>query len=158
GEALRIESEVKRLGVDAPGEWLAMAQEARRRQVPESESGALGHRALRAKLATATNQAELKTLNEQIEAFLPDAAGDKESGRVNLAQWEKAYADDAANTYRQAPPHVRKGFDRRLWADTTVRLLEIQAAQDLPTAIAVADRAAGSVPERPTLAVNIVEK
>ena len=30
GEALRIESEMKRLGVDAPREWLAMAKEARR--------------------------------------------------------------------------------------------------------------------------------
>ena len=71
GEALRIESDMKRMGVDAPAEWLAMAQEARQRQVPESESGALGHRAFRAKLAAATGEAELKTLIEQIEAFFP---------------------------------------------------------------------------------------
>ena len=31
GEAFRIESDMKRLGVDAPAEWLAMAHEARRR-------------------------------------------------------------------------------------------------------------------------------
>ena len=49
GDALRIESEMKRLGVDAPGEWLAMAQDARRRNVPEPEPSALGHRALKAK-------------------------------------------------------------------------------------------------------------
>ena len=42
GDALRIEADVKRLAVDAPEEWLAMAQEARRRQVPEPEPSALG--------------------------------------------------------------------------------------------------------------------
>ena len=117
---------MKRLGVDAPAEWLAMAQEARRRQVPESDSGALGHRAFRAKLAAATSEAELKTLIEQIEAFFPDAAADKESGRVNLARWETAVRRRSrGHLSRRTPPHVRKGLDRRLWADATVRLLEI---------------------------------
>jgi hypothetical protein len=160
GEALSIESKVKRLGVDAPAEWLAMAQDARRRQVPESDSGALAHRAFRAKLAAATSEAELKTLIEQIEAFFPGAAADKASGRVNLAQWETPYTDDPARTYRdrETPPHVRKGFDRRLWTDATVRLLEIEAAQDLPAAIAASERASSLVPERPNLAASMLEK
>ena len=36
-EAFRIETAMKRLGVDAPQEWLAMAKDARRRGVPEPE-------------------------------------------------------------------------------------------------------------------------
>jgi hypothetical protein len=160
GEALRIESEMKRVGVDAPAEWLTMAQEARRRQVPESESGAMGHRAFRAKLAAATSEAELKTAIEQIEAFFPGVAADHESGRVTLTRWEASYANDPARTYRdrETPPHVRKGFDRRLWADATVRLLDVQAGQDLAAAIAVAERASSVVPERPNLAASILEK
>jgi tetratricopeptide (TPR) repeat protein len=160
GEALRIESDMKRLGVDAPAEWLAMAQEARQRQVPESESGALGHRAFRSKLVAATGEAELKTLIEQIEAFFPGAAADKESGRSNLARWEKAYTDDPARTYRdrETPPHIRKVLDRRLWADAAVRLLDIQAAHDLPAAIAASERASTLVPERPSLAIDLLEK
>ena len=40
-EAFRIETAMKRLGVDAPSEWLAMAKDARRRRVPEPEPAAL---------------------------------------------------------------------------------------------------------------------
>jgi tetratricopeptide (TPR) repeat protein len=158
GEALRIESQVRRLGVDAPAEWLAMAQDARQRRLPEAETGALGHRAFRAKLAAATGEADLKTLTEQIETFFPGVAADKESGRANLAQWEKNYADDPAGTYRETPPHVRKSLDRRLWADATTRLLDVQAAHDLSAAIAVSERASSLVPERPNLAAEILEK
>src|SRR5204863_2865631 len=43
GEALRLESKWKRVAVDAPQEWLAMAQDARRRQVPEPEPSAQAH-------------------------------------------------------------------------------------------------------------------
>ena len=50
-EAFRIETAMKRLGVDAPEEWLAMAKDARRRRVPEPEPAALAHRAFRAQLA-----------------------------------------------------------------------------------------------------------
>ena len=97
---------------------------------------------------------------EQIEAFFPGAAADKDSGRSNLARWEKAYTDDPGGTYRdrETPPHIRKGFDRRLWADATVRFLEIQAAQDLQAAIAASERASSLVPERPNLPADILEK
>ena len=44
-EALRIEARMKRLTVDAPGQWLEMALDARRRQVPEPDPSALAHRA-----------------------------------------------------------------------------------------------------------------
>ena len=86
GDALRIESEMKRLGVDAPREWLAMAQDARRREVPEPEPSALGHRALKAKLAAATTAADLKAVIEEIKAFFPEAADRSGVGAINLAR------------------------------------------------------------------------
>ena len=46
-EALRIEADRTRLGVDAPREWLAMAWSARRKKILEPEPSALGHRAWR---------------------------------------------------------------------------------------------------------------
>ncbi len=70
-EAFRIETAMKRLGVDAPSEWLAMAKDARRRRVPEPEPAALAHRALRAKLAAATDVAELEETVQEIEKFFP---------------------------------------------------------------------------------------
>ena len=44
-EVLRLEGELKRGAVDAPQEWLAMAQDARRRKVPEPGPSAMAHRA-----------------------------------------------------------------------------------------------------------------
>ena len=158
GDALRIESEMKRVGVDAPREWLSMAQEARRRQVPEPEPSALGHRALKARLAAATDAADLTAAIEEIKAFFPKAAADQQSGRINLAQWNGPYGDDPAGTYRTAPPPVRQALDRRIWADATARLLELQAAQDLPSAIAAAEQAATVLPERTTLPAQLIEK
>src|SRR5262249_51355083 len=58
-EAFRIETTSKRLGVDAPQEWLAIAKDARSRKVPEPEPAALAHRALRAMLAAAQERDEL---------------------------------------------------------------------------------------------------
>ena len=108
GEALRIESEMKRLGVDAPAEWLAMAQDARRATCP-NPNPALGHRAFRAKLAAATSAAELKDRDRGDRGLFPDAAADQESGRINLARWEGPYGDDPAGTYRESRAACRKG-------------------------------------------------
>ncbi len=80
-DVLRIESEMKRLSVDAPSEWLAMALDARRREVPEPEPSALGHRAFRAKLAAAEAAAELKALIQEIESFFPRASTDRDRSR-----------------------------------------------------------------------------
>jgi hypothetical protein len=158
GDALRIESKMKRLGVDAPREWLSMAQEARRRQVPEPGPSELAHRALKAKLAVATTAADLTAVIQDINNFFSEAATDKESGRINLARWVAGYEENPAATYHDAPPPVRKALDRRIWADATARLLELQAAQDLPSAIAAADQATSFVPERTTLPAQLIEQ
>ena len=158
GEALRIESEMKRLGVDAPREWLAMAQAARQRGVPEPEPSALGHRALQAKLAAATTPADLTSAIKEINEFFPKAAGDLASGRLNLARWEGPYGDDPAGTYRTAPPQIREALDRRIWADATARLFELQASADLPSALAAAEQAATALPEKTKLPAQLIDK
>jgi hypothetical protein len=160
GDALRIEGQMTRLGVDAPREWLTMAQEARRRQVPEPEPSALAHRAFRAHLAAATGAADLKALIQEIEAFFPEVSADKASGTVNLARWLDSYINDPAAAYRDraTPTQVRKALDRRLWADANERLLDLLASQDLQTALAVSERALAILPERPNLAAQLLEK
>ena len=107
-EAFRIEARMKRQTVDAPGQWLEMALDAHRRQVPEPNPSALAHRALRAKLAAASDIAELEATVKAIESFFPDAATDRESARANLASWEAAYANDPMAAYLSAPPPKRE--------------------------------------------------
>jgi len=158
GEALRIEADMKRLGVDAPQEWLAMAQEARGRHVAEPEPSALGHRALRAKLAGATSAADLQAVIREIESFFKSASTDRESGQVNLARWVALYEEDPAATYRKAPPEVQKGLDRRLWAEASERFLEMQSTQDVQAALELAERAGTMLPEKPELPARLIAK
>ncbi len=158
GEAFRIETGMKRLGVDAPQEWLAMAQDARRRKVPEPEPEALAHRAFRAKLATTPGEAELQTIVRDIEAFFPKASADRESGRANLARWEAQYADDPASAYRDAPATARKAFDRRLWADATERLINFQNTGDVAAGLAAAESARTLLPEKADLSTRLIEQ
>jgi len=157
-DALRIEAYVKRLTVDAPQAWLAMAQDARRRQVPEPGPSALAHRALRAKLAAASGIADVKAIVQAIESFFPQAASDRDSARANLANWEAPYANDPEAVYNTAPQHTRKALDRRLWADATERLLELQSTKDLQSAIDLSARAETLLPEKPNLAAQLIEK
>jgi tetratricopeptide (TPR) repeat protein len=157
-EALRIEAEMMRVGVDAPREWLNLAQDARRRNIPEPEPSALGHRALKAIAGNATTVAALERAIAEISAFFPAASTDLKSARVNLAEWEGPYAANPAETYRNATPTVRQALDRRLWADTTTRLFELRGAEDLQTALTLADQAMSKIPEKPTLATTLLEQ
>ena len=157
-EAFRIETEMKRLGVDAPQEWLAMAKDARRRRVPEPEPAALAHRALRAKLAGAADVPELEEVIQEIEKFFPKAATEPESARANVARWEELYAKNPATAYREAPENARKAFDRRLWADANERLIDAQTTDDIPAALARAERATTLLPEKKELAAKLIDK
>jgi len=154
-EALRLEGAFRRLGVDASQEWLARAQEARRRHVPEPEPSAMAHRALRARLEAARDAAGLQAVLREIASFFPDAAADRGSAGANLAPWLTPYANDPAAAYRTAPQATRKALDRRLWADARERLLELEASQDLSSAIARSERAAAELPEKPELAARL---
>jgi tetratricopeptide (TPR) repeat protein len=155
-EVLRLESQLDRLGVDAPREWLAKARDARRRQLPEPEPGALAHRALRAQLAAASSLDELQTVIQAIEEFFPGVASDPESGRMNLAAWEAEYKSNPAATYRRASAPVRRALNRRLWTDATARLLELQTGGDLISALAAAERARTILPERPDYPSHLI--
>jgi tetratricopeptide (TPR) repeat protein len=157
-EAFRIETAMKRLGVDAPKEWLAIAKDARRRRVPEPEPAALAHRALRAKLAGATGIPELEDTVQEIEQFFPQAATEPESARINVARWEELYAKDPVTAYREASENARKGFDRRLWADANERLIDAQTTDDIPTALARAERATTLLPEKKELGARLIDK
>jgi hypothetical protein len=157
GELLRLEERRTRLSVDAPQEWMAKAQDARRRHVPEPEPSAWGHRALRAKLAAADNANALRTVIQEIQSFFPEAAGDLAAGRVNLGASEILIASDPAKAYRDASPALRKALDRRLWTDAQERLLRLDARADLQSALSAADQAAAKIPEKPDLPVQIVE-
>ncbi len=77
---------------------------------------------------------------------------------MNLARWEAAYDKDPAAAYRMASSEARKALDRRLWADATERLLELQVADNMQSALRSAEQAATLLPERPTLANRLVDK
>ena len=157
-EALRLEGEYRRVAVDAPEEWLAMARDARKRKVPEPEPSALAHRALRARLASAQGLAALKSVVAEVKSFFPDAPGDRAAARTNLARWKAPYDEDPAAAYRTAPGEVRKAMDRRLWADASQRLMEVEPIPDLAAAAARADQAADQLPERTDLPDRLLEK
>ena len=158
GDALRIESEMKRLGVDAPREWLAMAQEARRRQVPEPEPSALGPPCAQGQARRRDHRRRLDSGDRGDQGVFPESRRRQASGRVNLAEWEGPYADDPAGDLSHGPAPVREALDRRLWADATARLLELEAVQDLPSALAAAEQAASTLPEKTTLPAQLIEK
>jgi hypothetical protein len=157
-EALRMEGEIKRVAVDPPQEWLAMAAEARRRKVPEPEPSALAHRALRAKLASADGLPASQEVLRELQSFFPDAPKDRNAGRTSLGEWEARYADDPAEAYRSAPSGIRKAMDRRLWADARQRVIEAEPIADLAAAVDRADRAAEEIPERPDLPARLLDK
>ena len=108
-EAFRIETTVKRLGVDAPEEWLAMAKDARRRRVPEPEPAALAHRAFRAQLAASPDSATLQTIIREIEAFFPRASSDREAARTNVSRWEVRYALGPGDGLSRRPRRAAQG-------------------------------------------------
>jgi hypothetical protein len=151
-EAMRLEAEQKRSIVDAPAEWLRLADDARRRNLPEAESGALVHKAIRARLGQASKIPELDQIKSVIELYFPKAVVDQDAGRVNLARWEQSYANDPYVAYQRAPADIRRALDRRIWADALAKRLQVQAAADPLSALSLIARAETELPERPQLA------
>ncbi|MEJ7637433.1 MAG: hypothetical protein WKF75_05425 [Singulisphaera sp.] len=155
GKALRIESE--RRSTDPRTELLELARQARSRNVPEPEPSSLAHRAFQAQLAAAETVEELKALRDRIETFLPDARTPRGGDGV-LAKWEAPYANDPAGAYRSAPEEVRAALDRRLWADTTQRLLEVQMRGEPKNTLALAEEAGSRLPDRPAVVAGFFEQ
>jgi hypothetical protein len=155
-DALRLESEQQRLTVDAPKQWLELAENARRTNVAEPEPSALAHKALQAQLAAAGSSESCKAVIAAIERFFPNAAKHAAAGSALPPRWEAAYTNDPGGAYRAAPNDIRTALDRRLWADATQKCLELQAAEDPPAAIALASEAETKVPDRPQLVSKLL--
>jgi hypothetical protein len=155
-EALRIEADQRRKSVDAPSEWLALAEDGRKRGVPEPEPSALAHKAFRSRLASTGELSGLKELVAAIERFFPGAAGDKDAARTNLAKWNQPYANDPEGAYRGASGDERKALDRRLWVDAREKLMRAEVASDPATASKLAAQAETELPERPALAAELM--
>ena len=84
-EALRIEAERKQVTVDAPAQWLALAEQAQRRNIPEPDPSALAHKAFQAKIAAAKGR-EIDDVIAAINRFFPQAAKDLASGTIPLGR------------------------------------------------------------------------
>ncbi len=150
-EALRIEADMKTRGVDAPAQWLAMARDARQRKLPEPAAGALAHRALRARLASARTQADFEKLRGEVLYFFPAAPTDRASAKVDIERWLIPYANDPDNAYRTAPPAARQALDRRLWADVMEQIHLHEPTADLQAAADRVSILAAELPEKPDL-------
>jgi hypothetical protein len=159
-EALRLEAAQTRQTVDAPSEWLSLADDARRRNIPEPEPAALVHKALRAKLAAAEKTAELDEVKSLTERYFPRAAKDAEAGRFNLVQWDQAYTKDPYATYRnpRLTDSIRRALDRRLWADIEAKRLEQEARRDPVGAMNLVAEAESEIPDRPQVAEALLKK
>ena len=146
------------VGVDAPGEWLRLAEEGRRKHVDEPYPSASAHKAFQARLNAASKSDDVKEVLSAIERFFPQASATRTRAESTSGRREQAYATDPAGTYRSVPAHLRKALDRRLWADALQRLLEKQAAEDPRSATALSQRAEAELPERPKLATDLLER
>jgi tetratricopeptide (TPR) repeat protein len=155
-EALRLEAEQQRFTVDAPKQWLELAEKARRGNVAEPEPSALAHKALQAQLAAAASSESCQAVIATIERFFPQAAKRMAAGSRLPPRWVAAYASDPGGAYRIAPADIRAALDRRLWADATQKRLELQVAEDPPAAVALASEAETRVPDRPQLAPKLL--
>ncbi|MBV8487248.1 MAG: hypothetical protein JO161_03105, partial [Planctomycetaceae bacterium] len=155
-DELRLESQRQGPAVDAPKQWLELAERGRRAKVAEPEPSALAHKALQAQLATAASSESCKAILAAIERFFPRAARSAAAGSTLPPRWQTAYANDPGGAYRSAPADLRAALDRRLWADATQKRLEFQAAEDPSKVVALAIEAETKVPDRPQLASRLL--
>jgi hypothetical protein len=155
GEAIRIEAE--RPAKDPSQNWLALAERAKKRRVPEPLPSALAHRALRATLKDAGTAADLDRLLPKIEALFPDAQRPNPDP-PDLSDWSGPYANDPYGTYLRASKGVRAALDRELVADALTRAFDLRAAEAPQKALALADEAKAKLPDRPKVASRLLDK
>jgi hypothetical protein len=154
-DAIAIEAESP--SSDPPRHWLELARRARQREIPEPEPGALAHRALAARFASAASVADFQALVKDIEEFWP-ASTAPTVGPVELDTWVTPYNNDPATTYRIAPEPVRAALDHRLWSEATQRLAERRMAAEPEHALELAQAAAAALRDRPLVARRLLEQ
>lgn len=155
-EALRIEGESR--DHREADQQIALAQQGRAQGAAEPEPSALAHRGFRAKLAAIkdADEAEAEALYRQATAFFPEALKPV-APPADLPAMEAPYRADPAAAYRQARPESRAALDRQLIADLLSESLRRKVAAHPDQGIAMADRAAAELPDRPELARRLRE-
>ena len=98
--------------------WLALAEEGRRRNIPEPDPSALAHKAFQAKIAAATRATRSRTSSPPSSGSFPrppkTASGDRPGAL------EQAYKSDPAAAYRWRRP-ISAGARPQLWADAVAK-------------------------------------
>ncbi len=155
-DALRAESDRPPL-VNPAAFWLALADRARARKIPEPEPSAQAHRGFRAALTSTKTVDELKSLIAGIERVLPDAKQPL-ANPVDVSRWDRPYANAPADAYRRAPAEARRVFDHRLWADAKQRELEWRAQESPDWLLSLAEEAGKVLPDRPELATGFLQR
>ncbi len=156
-DAIRAESDDRSRGPDAAAQWLALAERARSKKLPEPEPSAQAHRGFRSALKSAESADDLNGLSGKIERFFPEAPKAL-AEPPDMARWEKPYLNAPADAYRAAPAEVRRVLDHRLWSDALQRSLERRAAESPRSFAAIAEEALRRLPDRPDLAKRVLEK
>lgn len=157
-DAEAFRSEAERVTSDPAKHWLALAERARARQIPEPEPSALAHRAFRRRLEDARTGADFQALASDVARFFPESTKPVGADPGGLSAWEAPYAKDPGAAYRSAPKPVQLALDRRLWADATEKSFERRAGDDPKQALVLADQAASLLPDRPQLIGKLLEQ
>ena len=160
-KALAVEAEAVRVEAEHPkGDkaafWLALAEESRKRGIPEPEPSAIFHRALRQAEKDSKTAADYERWSLTIIGFLPKAIELPEQP-TDLAQSLKPYANDPSGTYRGAGTNERVCLDRRLYEDFTEHAIRLRASENPGDFVIVANLAAEKLPNRPELEMSLLE-
>ena len=148
-EADALWSEAGRPGADP----IALAEGAADRPIPRSLRDALYHRGFRAAEAKASTADTLDDLANRVRTALP------RSVEPTKAPAPRPIDDsDPASTYRAATDPERAALDRRLLADLIEKSLASRLADDPSKAGSLADEAARTLPDRPTVADKLRQR
>ena len=148
-EADALWSEASRAGADS----IALADRSRDRPIPESTRNALYHRGFRALEAKAESAQTLDELANRVKIALPRSTPPSPgSGTARPTE------EDPGEAYRKASPENQSRMDRGLYADLLEKSLRRRLTNDPTRANALADEAAGSLPDRPEVAVQLRQR
>ena len=154
-EAIRVEAE--RPKGDKAAYWLALAEEARKRRIPEPEPTAIFHRAIQQGEKDSKTAADFAKWAEAVEIFLPDVKTIPDQV-VDLSEINPRYANDPAETYRLANAEQRVALDRRLYENLNDRALRQRTMETPENFLAIADEAAAKLPNHPELETALLEE
>lgn len=127
---------------------------AQGRRRPPPDEPARFHRVYQARIREARTAAQVEGIASEIEKTFPESA--RPAAAPLPAEVEQRYESDPEGTYHAAPPPLRAGLDRRLWADATTRSLELQVDASPQDAQEIARKAKGLLSDRAGLADRLL--